>query len=223
LTPSEILRAALEGRPATRPLFGPVVSELAADIEAIDRARFVLDPGKMAKLLAELQRGSSLDVVWTATSRNRLAGPVLDAALEATRRLRQTIGERAVVGAAIPASHLEPVRSLLEAGVQLILLEDIDEVANLGTVRPVVAAIRFRRALAAVRIREVKADDLRVAGDPLPVVPMGTTPGSGLLGVSQSYDELDGRLAPPAGTVLLTTRAPVDGEISLSRLSSWRS
>ena len=51
-----------------RPLYGPIVSELAGDIEGIHRDQFLLDAGKMAKLLAELQGGAGLDVVWVATA-----------------------------------------------------------------------------------------------------------------------------------------------------------
>lgn len=218
----DILRAALEGRPTPRPLFGPLVSDLAGDIEGIDRDQFVLDAGKMAKLLAELQGGAGLDVVWVATATRKLAGPMLEAATEAATRLRQVLAGRALVGAAIVGEDFPAVRRLLDSGVQLLLFHVSPQALELKLVRPLVAVIRFRRALAGIRLTGVDREALAVAGDPLPVVPLQASPAGGVFGVTLTPDELDGRTSCPPGTALVTTWEAVDQDMSLARLSSWR-
>lgn len=218
----DILRAALEGRPAPRPLYGPLVSELAGDIEGIDRDQFLLDAGKMAKLLAELQGGAGLDVVWVAAATRRLAGPMLEAATEAAARLRQVLGGRALVGAAIMTEDLSAVRKLLDSGVQVLLFHVPPQALELRSVRPLVGVIRFRRALAGIRMTGVDREALATTGHPLPVVPLQASPTDGMFGITLTPDELDDGTPCPPGTALVTTWQAVDQDMSLARLSSWR-
>jgi hypothetical protein len=222
LAVEDILRAALEGRPAPRPLFGPLVSELAGDIEGIDRDQFVLDAGKMSKLLAELQSGAGLDVVWVATAARRLAGPTLEAATETAARLRQMLAGRALVGAAVAADDLPVVRRLLDSGVQLVLFHVSAQAAGLNPVRPLVAVIRFRRALPGIRLTAIDGEALASAGDPLPVVPLQASPAGRRFGITLTPDELDDRTSWPPGTALVTTWQAVDQDVGLARLSGWR-
>jgi hypothetical protein len=222
LVVEDTLRAALEGRPMPRPIFGPLVSELAGDIEAIDRDKFVLDAGKMSKLLAELQAGAGLDVVWVATATRKLAGPTLEAATETAARLRRVLAGRAIVGAVIAAEDLAAVRKLLDSGVQLVLFHVPAQASDLKAVRPLVAVIRFRRALAGIRLAAIDGEALASAGDPLPVVPLGASPAGRRFGITLTPDELDDRTSCPEGSALVTTWQAVDQDVSLARLSGWR-
>jgi hypothetical protein len=219
----DLVRAALEGRPPPRPLFAPLVSELAADIEAIDREYFLLDAGKMSKLLAELQGGAGLDVVWVSTGSHDLTEERRVAAGGAAARLRQVLGPRALVGAAITPQDFPAARTLLDAGVQVLLILGPENQSDLKAIKPLIATTRFRRALGWARQASIDEQALAAAGDPVPIVPLAAGIQAGRsYGITLTPDELDDRVPIPAGATVVTTWEAVDKQISLARLTAWR-
>lgn len=217
-----ILRAALEGRPAPRALFAPLVCSLAADIEALDRREFLLDAGKMSKLLTELQRGAGLDVVWVSSGEGLFAPEQFEAATETARRLRQSLGGRALVGAAVKEVEMSWIRTLLDAGVQVLLLRAELMGMQPTRLRPAVASIRFRRALAALPMPFFDEEFVIAAGEPLPVVSAERAVATRAFGVALTAEELDAASDWPSGTTLVTTWQGLDQEVSLARLQGWR-
>ena len=188
-----LFRGALSGVVGERPLVGPRASAIAGQIEGLSPFEVLSDPGKLANLLTQLLRGSRLDVAWVESASGlelEAAGARLDwsgfppaavgggasevvergrldCALEATRRLRATLGEAAVVGwwfgPADPALLLALVRECAQAGAELIVLEQAaepapdDPVGFARALRPVVSTARFFQALPVVFVPELSS------------------------------------------------------------------
>jgi hypothetical protein len=57
------LQAALAGRPVDRPLLAPLFAVLAAEVEELDVATFLADPGRRARIYADLVRSLRVDVL----------------------------------------------------------------------------------------------------------------------------------------------------------------
>lgn len=57
------LQAAIDGRPVERPLLAPLLAALAAEVEELDVRAFLADPGKRARVLADLARSMHIDVL----------------------------------------------------------------------------------------------------------------------------------------------------------------
>ena len=57
------LQAAIDGHPVDRPLRAPLLAALAAEVEELDVRAFLADPGKRARILADLARSMDIDVL----------------------------------------------------------------------------------------------------------------------------------------------------------------
>ena len=57
------LEAALAGRPVDRPLLAPLFAALAAEVEELDVDTFLADPGRRARIYADLARSLRPDVL----------------------------------------------------------------------------------------------------------------------------------------------------------------
>jgi hypothetical protein len=252
-----LLRRALSGVVGERPLVGPRASAIAGEIEGLSPFEVLSDPGKLANLLAQLQRGSGLDVAW-AESGSRLeleaagarldwsafppaavgggAAEVverrrLDCALEATRRLRATLGDAAVVGwwlgPADPGLLLGLVRECAQAGAELIVLEQAgpapDDPAGFARgLRPVVSTARFFQALPVVFVPELSAgwdaclEGVTGPGKAVAGVPVEHAADWGARGQPFAVGVDPGDVVAPGPCALVTTREELTGRMPLA-------
>ena len=65
------LEAALAGRPVDRPLLAPLFAALAAEVEELDVRQFLADPGRRARIYADLARSLRPDVLSSTTAGTR--------------------------------------------------------------------------------------------------------------------------------------------------------
>ena len=252
-----LLRGALSGVAGERPLVGPRASAIAGEIEGLSPFEVLSDPGKLANLLTQLQRGSGLDVAWVESgSRLELeaagarldwsefppaavgggASEVverrrLDCALEATRRLRATLGEAAVagwwLGPAAPALLLGLVRECAQAGAELIVLEQAGPAPNdpagfARGLRPVVSTARFFQALPVVFVPELSAgweaclEGVTGPGRALAAVPESDASRWAARGQAFAVAVEPAEVLAPGPCALVTTREELTGRMPLA-------
>jgi len=265
-----LLRQAARGQVGERPLVAPRASALAGEIEGLAPVELLGNPTKLANLLTQLVRGADLDVAWVESGSNlacEVAGAELDwsrfppwprartarsspeasmasgraaAVVEATRRLRAVLGERAVVGVALPGPMelaaacpgldgegaaevlLVMVRSLCQAGAELVLLSERgpgpDPAELAAWLRPLAATARFFQALPLL-VASPAGRGVLAGVDAVPCLEVGegfTSPERGPYGLAVPWP------IPPVaageGCVLLTTAVELTGRTGAEAL-----
>ncbi|HEX2575861.1 MAG TPA: hypothetical protein VHK88_05890 [Aquihabitans sp.] len=138
----------------------PLALRLAAKIAERPWEAFLTDPTQLANGLGDLLgavRPDGVPVTLPAVLADDAGGARLEAALEATRRLRVTVGDGAVLVAVLAAGPgvLDTVRAFLDAGVDGIVLDGgvLDGGAggvDAAQARTIGNVARFHRAMAHV-------------------------------------------------------------------------
>jgi DNA-binding NarL/FixJ family response regulator len=140
------------GRGGRHTLAVPLAPRLAARIAERPWEAFLTDPTQLANGLGDLLDAVHPDgVAVTLPSLAGVAGH-RDAALEATRRLRVSAGDGAVLIAVLPAD-LDDVKAFLDAGVDGIVLEDAADTADTDRARTIANMCRFHRVVAVAPVR----------------------------------------------------------------------
>ena len=162
LGPRQRVQALAQGRGDGGGIAVPLALRLAARIQERDWEDFTCDPTQLANGLRDLVDACAPDGVPVITPNVLLEGGAdvigseqARAALEATRRLRTSMGERVALVACLPGptalagggeTLLDVTKAFLGAGVDaVVVLEGHDEPSDLGTLANVA---RFHRAVA---------------------------------------------------------------------------
>jgi hypothetical protein len=108
------LEAALAGRPVDRPLLAPLFAALAAEVEELDVRAFLADPGRRARIYADLARALRVDVL-VADSGSGWDAEAAGFALDWSAGYPPAIGARggAATGAAAMGDLLRRVRAVV--------------------------------------------------------------------------------------------------------------
>jgi hypothetical protein len=128
----------------------PLAPRLAAKIAERPWEAFLTDPTQLANGLNDFLEAVRPDGVSVTVAEHVTDPAHREAGLEATRRLRATVGDSAVLLAVVPGDLpdlVEVVKSFLEAGIDGIVLQGeapADEARTIGNVT------RFHRAMAHV-------------------------------------------------------------------------
>jgi hypothetical protein len=151
------LEPALAGRPLDRPLLAPRFAALAAEVEELDTQAFLADPGRRARVYADLARTLRPDVLVVDEG----GEPPLVADL--LKRVRAVVPEPTLLGVVIdgPATAggptlaaavqqvLDAARSAAQAGAGVVFVHERVDEAPIGYVRaitPLWGSLRFFRA-----------------------------------------------------------------------------
>lgn len=161
-TPCARLRSLVQGKGDNFGIAVPRAHRLAARIQEREWEAFTCDPTQLANGLRDLADAVApdglavcLDDVLLEAGPVVLGSPQYAAALEATRRLKASMGERAVLVACLPGPRhvtggsdalLEIGKAFLGAGIDaLVVLAEDGETADLATLANIA---RFHQALA---------------------------------------------------------------------------
>ncbi len=147
LTPRAKAQAIASGRGGRHTLAVPLAPRLAARIAERRWEAFLTDPTQLANGLGDLLEAVRPDgVAVTLPSMAAEAPDHREAALEATRRLRTSQGDAAVLLAVLDGPDLlDDVKAYLDAGVDgIVLASDVDP----GATRTIANVCRFHRAMA---------------------------------------------------------------------------
>jgi hypothetical protein len=149
-----VLDAALAGKPVDRPLRAPLFAALAAEVEEVPLAQFLADPGRRARIYADLARTLRPDVLIVDSGG--------DAALVAD--LLKRVGAVTEVPLAVeisgPATRgdaqavLADARSAAQAGASVVFVrEDVDAPPDgyAKTVTPLWGSLKFFRAVGVLK------------------------------------------------------------------------
>lgn len=215
------LQALAAGRGGRHTLAAPLALRLAARIQERPLDAFFTDPTQLANGVRDLVEAVAPDgaVVTSAevlaeeiaarTADAAADGPRMACALEATRRLGQILGDRAVVVAVLPGAGVLPGvpdapdrvlavgRAFLEAGAGVVVVTErpgTDCAASEGQLRTLANVARFRRAFACLSGGSV-----------------GFLPEPALVALDAP--------SPSTGLVLTDTELPAD--VSVEALTRW--
>jgi hypothetical protein len=147
LTPRAKAQAIASGRGGRHTLAVPLAPRLAARIAERPWEAFLTDPTQLANGLGDLLEAVRPDgLVVTSPTMTADAPEHREAALEATRRLRTSQGDAAVLLAVLAGPDvLDEVKAFLDAGVDgVVLTGDVEA----GVARTVGNVCRFHRAMA---------------------------------------------------------------------------
>lgn len=146
------LEAALTGTPIDRPLLAPLFAALAAEVEELDVDAFLADPGRRARIYADLARSLRPDILIVDDG----GEPPLVADL--LRRVRAVTDTD--LGVVIPGpggGSVQPVlaaaRSAAEAGARVIFVREDGEMPDgyARTVTPLWGSLKFFRAVGVLK------------------------------------------------------------------------
>jgi len=220
------LEGALAGRPVDRPLLAPLFAALAADVEQVDVSTFLADPGRRARIYADLARSLRVDVLvvdsgsgWDADA----AGHALMADL--LTRVRAVVPMTLGVTLTGPATRgdaqavLAAARVAAEAGAGVIFVrEDVeappDGYARMAT--PLWGSLKFFRAVGVLKVPgNGWADVVAKRGPFLPCV-RSAMPAPHALAVvpGEAVGEIDARCA------LVTHTEDLAGHVAVRDLQS---
>lgn len=178
-TPKDLLLSAMAGGGAERKLLAPLVCAAAAETAGLSAAEFLHNATKLANTLRDLQRTLGLDAIVPESGcdpeSEASRRPIL---LETIKRLKQMVGERAVIAVALQGpqkmsaasgggmdldeaadSVLQSARSVCESGADLIwIMEDGDRLPQdaddyTALMAPVWGTIRFYQTVPALHLR----------------------------------------------------------------------
>jgi hypothetical protein len=159
------LEAALAGR-MDRPLLAPLFAALAAEVEQLDVDTFLADPGRRARIYADLARSLRPDVLvvdsggWDAPGGAALIADLL-------RRVRAVVPEPTALGITVtgPAARGGPLaaavqatlaaaRGAAEAGANVIFVDERGDASPDGYARaltPLWGSLKFYRAVGVLK------------------------------------------------------------------------
>jgi hypothetical protein len=144
------LEAALAGRPTDRPLLAPLFAALAAEVEELDVETFLADPGRRARIYADLARSLRPDVLIVDEG----GDPPLVADL--LKRVRAVVDTE--LGVVIPGpggGSLQPVltaaRSAAEAGARVIFVREDGAMPEPRALAPLWGSLQFFRAVGVLK------------------------------------------------------------------------
>jgi hypothetical protein len=191
LSPRARAQAIAARRGGRHTLAVPLALRLAAKIAERPWEAFLTDPTQLANGLGDLLaavRPDGVPVTLPAVLADDAGGARLEAALEATRRLRVTVGDGAVLVAVLAAGPgvLDTVRAFLDAGVDGIVLDGgVPDGAVLDGGAAGVDAAQARTIGNVARFHRAMAHVLGPGGAGLPgagAVPLGApVPATGLV------------------------------------------
>jgi hypothetical protein len=163
-----VLDAALAGQPVDRPLRAPLFAALAAEVEEVPLAQFLADPGRRARIYADLARTLRPDIL-VVDSGSGWDAPESGAALIADllRRTRAVVPEAVLLAVTVtgPASVGGPLapavqhvlaasRGAVQAGAAVVFVrEDVDAPPDgyARAVTPLWGALKFMRAVGVLK------------------------------------------------------------------------
>lgn len=137
------------GRGGQHTLAVPLAPRLAARIAERPWEAFLTDPTQLANGLGDLLDAVRPDGVAVTTPSMDVPGH-REAALEATRRLRVSAGDGAVLVAVLASGDLDAVTAFLGAGVDGVVLEGV---ADPAAARTIANMCRFHRVMAVAPTR----------------------------------------------------------------------
>jgi hypothetical protein len=208
------LEAALAGKPVDRPLLAPLFAELAAEVEGLDVPTFLADPGRRARIYADLARTLRPDVLVVDDG----GEPAQVADL--LRRTRAVVSTE--LGVVIPGpatgGGIQPVlaaaRSAAEAGATVIFVREDVEAPPDGYARlvtPLWGSLKFFRAVGV--LKAPWAGELPRG----PFLPCVTSPIDAPHALAVAPDEA----APPGhGAALITHTEDLAGHVAVRDLQA---
>jgi hypothetical protein len=202
-----VLEPALAGRPLARPLLAPLFAALAAEVEELSVPEFLADPGRRARIYADLARSLRVDVLVVNTAEEDPA-----ALADLLRRVRAVVPEPTLLGVTVsgPATVAgeEPLakatqrviaaaRAAAEAGAGVVFVREAVDAAPDGYARavtPLWGSLKFFRAVGV--LRAPWASELRG-----PFLPCVTAP----VDAPHALAVAPGDAAPPGAAAALIT------------------
>jgi hypothetical protein len=136
------LEAALAGR-IDRPLLAPQFAALAAEVEQLDVETFLADPGRRARIYADLARSLRPDVLIVDEG----GDPPLVADLLTRVRAVTDIE----LGVVIRGADLAAARSAAEAGARVIFVREDGPMPEPRTLTPLWGSLTFFRAVGVLK------------------------------------------------------------------------
>jgi hypothetical protein len=202
------LEAALAGTPIDRPLLAPLFAALAAEVEELDVETFLADPGRRARIYADLARSLRPDILIVDEG----GEPPLVADL--LRRVRAVTDTE--LGVVIRGGRdLQPVlaaaRSAAEAGARVIFVRDDGQMPEPRALTPLWGSLKFFRAVGV--LKAPWAGELPRG----PFLPCVTTP----IDAPHALAVPPGETARPSpATALVTHTVDLAGHVSIRDLQS---
>jgi hypothetical protein len=136
------LEVALAGR-IDRPLLAPQFAALAAEVEQLDVDAFLADPGRRARIYADLARSLRPDILIVDDG----GDPPLVADL--LRRVRAVVDTE--LGVVIRGPDLAAARSAAEAGARVIFVRDDGPMPEPRALTPLWGSLKFFRAVGVLK------------------------------------------------------------------------
>ena len=136
------LEAALAGR-VDRPLLAPQFAALAAEVEQLDVDTFLADPGRRARIYADLARSLRPDVLIVDE------GGEPPAVADLLRRVRAVVDTE--LGVVIRGADLAAARSAAEAGARVIFVREDGEMPEPRALTPLWGSLKFFRAVGVLK------------------------------------------------------------------------
>ena len=218
-----VLEAALAGKPPDRPLLAPLFAALAAEVEELSVTEFLADPGRRARIYADLARSLRVDVLVVNT-----ADEEPEALADLLRRVRAVVPEPTLLAVTVsgPATVAgeEPLakatqrviaaaRRAAEAGAGVVFVREVPGAAPDGYARavtPLWGSLKFFRAVGV--LRAPWASELRG-----PFLPCVTAPAN----VPHALAVAPGEAPPPgSAAALITHTEDLAGHIGIRDLQS---
>ncbi len=216
----ERAQAALAGRPVDRPLLAPLFAALAAEVEELPLDAFLADPGRRARIYADLARSLRVDVLVVNS-----AGEDPARLADLLRRVRAVVPEPTALGVTVtgPATRGEPLpprprpssrrRAVAaEAGASVVFVRETRPTAPDGYARavtPLWGSLKFFRAVGVL-----KADWSLPRG---PFLPCVTAP----VDAPHALAVAPGAAPPPGhGAALVTHTEDLAGHVPVRELQS---
>ena len=196
------LEAALTGR-IDRPLLAPQFAALAAEVEQLDVDTFLADPGRRARIYADLARSLRPDVLIVDEG----GDPPLVADL--LRRVRAVTDIE--LGVVIRGPDLAAARSAAEAGARVIFVRADGEILEPRALTPLWGSLKFFRAVGV--LKAPRSGEL----PPGPFLPCVPAP----IDRPHALAVVPGEAAQPsATTALITHTEDLAGHIPIRELHS---
>jgi hypothetical protein len=214
------LEAALAGRPLDRPLLAPLFAALAAEVEELDVATFLADPGRRARIYADLARSLPVDVLVVDSGSGWDLDPAGHALIaDLLTRVKAVVPTTLGVVLTGPATRGDPqavlaaARVAAEAGARVIFVEEDAESPPGGYARmanPLWGSLKFFRAVGVLKAPWAG----QVRG---PFLPCVKSP----IDAPHALAVAPGSAAPPGhGAALVTHTEDLAGHVPIRELQS---
>lgn len=214
------LQAALAGKPVDRPLLAPLFAALAAEVEELSVPEFLADPGRRARIYADLARSLRVDVLVVDSGSGWDLDPAGHALMgDLLKRVKAVVPTTLGVVLTGPATRGDPqavlaaARVAAEAGAGVIFVrEDVpappDGYARMAN--PLWGSLRFFRAVGVLKAPWAA----EVRGAFLPCV-------ESTIDAPHALAVAPGEAAPPGhGAALVTHTEDLAGHVPVRELQS---